>query len=284
VADPFPFAFGMNEFTTQPWSFDEDLENYAALGVEAIELCEQKLDEHRWSEQMQRLTESGLAISAVQPLVRTFGASRMQPDPKGVDARSKRLRQSIERLAPFTPGVPFVVNTGAADGGDMQGMLDATVAQLRSLAPFAAGNGVRLALEPLSATSMNSETAIWTLDQASDIIDAVGHPNVGICLDLWNVWQNAYLDAAIARAGSRIFLLQVSDWRMPRSSGDRLVPGDGEIPIGSFLRAVEATGYRGSCTVEIFSQDVPDSLYLIDPSDVIRRSRSGIERAWSQTI
>lgn len=282
MPDSLPFAFGVNEFTTQPWSFEEDVGHYAALGVAAVEVCEQKLDAQRWSEQMAMVAEGGLTISAVQPLVRTFGASQMQPDPRGIDARTERLRQSIERLASFAPGVPFVVNTGAANGGNMQGMVDTTIAQLRSLALFAADHGVRLALEPLSATSMNSETAIWTLKQGNDIVDAVGHPAVGLCLDLWNVWQDAGLDAEIARAGSRIFVLQVSDWRLPRSSGDRLIPGDGAIPIGPLLRTVGAAGYCGACTVEIFSQDVPDSLYLDDPADVIRRSRSGLERAWAE--
>lgn len=281
MTDRLPFAFGVNEFTTQPWSFEQDLDHYDALGVETIEICEQKLDDRQWSDQMARVADTGLVISAVQPLVRTFGASRMQPEPEGVQARTERLRLSIERLAPFARDVPFVVNTGAAEKGDMQAMVDTTIDRLRALAPYAADHGVRLALEPLNATSMNIETAIWTLAQANDIVDAVAMPNVGICLDLWNVWQNADVEAEIVRAGSRIFVLQVSDWRTPRSSGDRLVPGDGAIPIGPLLRAVYAAGYRGTCTVEIFSQDVADSLYRTDLQDVIGRSRSGLEHAWT---
>lgn len=49
-ATSFPFPFGISEFTTMPWSFEKDVERYAALGVQAIELCEQKLDEHRYAE------------------------------------------------------------------------------------------------------------------------------------------------------------------------------------------------------------------------------------------
>lgn len=278
--DSLPFAFGVNEFTTQPWSFEQDIEHYTGLGVETIEVCEQKLDDRRLAEQMARLADSGLAVSAVQPLVRTFGSSQMQPEPRGVEARVARLRQSIARLAPFAPGVPFVVNTGAPEKGDMAGMVETTVRELRALAPFAADNGVRLALEPLSATSMNAETAIWTVRQALDIIDAVGSDQVGLCLDLWNVWQDAGIEDEIARAGSRILVLQVSDWRMPRSSGDRLIPGDGAIPLGPLLRRVHETGYRGACAVEIFSSDVPDSLYQRDLQAVVRQCRDGLEAAW----
>lgn len=278
--DRFPFAFGMNQFTTQPWSFEEDVERYIRLGVEAIEVCEAKLDEGRWAEQMASAVDSGLAISAVQPLVRTFGASQMQREPKGVEPRVARLRQSIERLAPRTPGAPFVVNTGAPEDGDVAGMVEITISELRALAPFAAGHGVTL--EPLSATSMNAETAIWIVGQALDILDTVDSSNVGLCLDLWNVWQDAGLGDEIRRAGGRILVLQVSDWRMPRSGGDRLVPGNGAIPLGPLLRLVGETGFEGACTVETFSKAVPDSLYDRDLSEVIRASRAGLETAWNE--
>jgi len=282
MTDAFPFAFGVNQFTTAPWPFDTDLDRYAALGVTAIELCEQKLDRDRWRAQMARAADCGMAISAVQPLVRTFGASAMQPKPDGVAARTDCLRRSIERLAPFAKGAPFVINTGAPKGGDVQAMVDICTERLAELAPFAADHGVRLALEPLSATSMNVETAIWTMGQARAIVEAVDHPAVGLCLDLWNVWQDPDLDAEIARAGSLTSVLQVGDWRMPRSRGDRLVPDDGAIPIGRLLRQVAATGWRGACAVELFSNDVPDSLYAADLGEVIRRSRAGLERAWAE--
>ncbi len=40
-----PFRFGVNQFTTWPWRFEQDVENYARLGADAIEVCESKLDE-----------------------------------------------------------------------------------------------------------------------------------------------------------------------------------------------------------------------------------------------
>ncbi|WP_379884576.1 sugar phosphate isomerase/epimerase family protein [Larkinella insperata] len=269
----------MNEFTTQPWTFEEDLERYAQLGVETLEMCEQKLDDQRFEEQMAKLADSGLVVSAVQPLVRTFGASQIQSEPVGVRSRVNRLRASIQRLAPYAPGSTFVVNTGAADQGNMDRAVQQTIQELTGLAGWAADHGVRIALEPLNATLMNTETAIWTVSQALDIIEAVDHEQVGICLDLWHVWQETHLEPQILRASDRIFLLHVSDWRTPGSPRDRLVPGDGIIPIGKLLHTVYEAGYDGSSTVEIFSQDVVNSLYQSDLSEVIQRSRAGLEHA-----
>lgn len=275
-----PFPFGVSEFTTMPWTFDEDVEQYANLGVDAIEVCEIKLDDRRYAEQLALITNHQLAISAVQPLVRTFFASQMQSQPTGLESRTARLRQTIERIAPFIPGTVFIVNTGAPPKGNVAEATNVVIGQLQNLSDLAADHGVRIALEPLNPTAMNTETAIWTVGQALDIVDAVDRSNVGICLDLWNSWQDPGINDEIRRAGNRIFALQVSDWRTPRSSGDRIIPGHGSIPLGSLLQTVHETGYRDACTVEIFSQDVPDSLYDTDLRAVVQESRKGLNLAW----
>lgn len=279
-----PFAFGVSEFTTMPWSFDEDLARYAALGVDAIEVVEAKLDEVRWAEQIAGIAAAGLTISGVQPTVRTFFASRMTPEPQALDDRVARLRGSIEKLARFAPSAPFITNVGAHPKGDMDDAMRVVTRELKALAPIAADHGVRIALEPLNPTSVNVESAIWTIDQALAIIEGTGRDEIGLCLDYWNIWQNDDVAAAIARAGDRIFTVQASDWRTPRSFADRIVPGDGRIPLPDLLRATRAAGFTGPYVVEIFSIDVADSLYDGDLEAVIRGSRAGMEAAWAAAI
>ena len=185
------------------------------------------------------------------------------------------FKQTIARLAPYTPGVSFVLSTGAPPDGNIRAVLDTAARQWRDVADFAADHGVCVALEPLSATIMNVETAIWTVTQALEIIHAVDRDSFGICLDSWNIWQNADLYPAIHDCGDKIFVVQISDWRAPQSFQDRLVPGQGEIPLAGFLRAIRETGYTGAYSVEIFSGDVPDSLWMGNLEQVIRDSRGG---------
>ncbi|UPO79863.1 sugar phosphate isomerase/epimerase [Parasaccharibacter sp. TMW 2.1888] len=277
----FPFAFGMNEFTTQPWPFEEDIQRYAALGVETVELCESKLDPQRVDEQMALLKTSGLKVSSFQPAVRTFGASKMMPYPQEPRRRLARLEESMRRYAPYTQGVPFVVNTGAPENGDVLGCITRTIDALRRLCPLAAELGITLSLEPLNPTSINYETAIWTIDQALDIIKTVDHPALGLCLDYWNIWQQPEACAAIHRAGALINVVQISDWRTPRSAADRRIPGKGCIPLHELLHATWDAGFRGACAVEIFSSDVPDSLYEGDLSALITQCRAALEHIWT---
>lgn len=275
------YHFGISEFTTQPWSFDEDVSRYAKLGVDTIEVVEAKLDDARYAEQMASIGAAGLGISGVQPKVRTFFASRMTPDPAGLDERCAALRCLIERLGRHAPGVPFITNTGAHPKGDTAEAMRVVGERLGELAKVASDNGVLLALEPLNPSSVNVESAIWTIDQALEVIDRSGSDAVGLCLDYWNIWQNANVAAQIARAGSRIFTVQASDWRTPRSFADRIVPGAGSIPLADLIRATRATGYDLPYVVEIFSNDVSDSLYDDDLERVVADCKQGFAAAWT---
>jgi sugar phosphate isomerase/epimerase len=277
---PPPYRLGVSEFTTTPWSFEEDVERYAELGVQAIELCEIKLDVGRIAEQLQLADERGLQISSVQPLVRTLFPSRSQPDPVDVGERMQRYRQTIELFGDRAAGLPFITNTGIPPDGNVQEVYDRAAREYPSLADYAAERGARVALEPLNASIANVETAIWTLQQGLEIVERVDRPNFGICLDSWNIWQNANLLEAIAAAGTRIFVVQLSDWRIPRSFQDRLVPGQGDIPLPSLLRGIHDAGYRGPYVVEIFSHGVPGALWDGDLNRVVADSITGVDAAW----
>jgi sugar phosphate isomerase/epimerase len=277
-----PYQFGISEFTTQPWSFEQDVERYARLGVEFIEVCEAKLDgdDARAAEQLAQIGKQGLKVSSIQPAIRTLFPSQSQPAPRDVPDRMARYRRTIERCQQVAAGVPFVTNTGNPPNGNMQQVLDTAAREYRALADCARDHGARVALEPLNAAIANVESAIWTLQQGMRIVEAVDRPNFGICLDVWNIWQNADIAAAITACGDRIYVVQVSDWRTPRSYQDRLIPGQGEIPLPPLLRAIHESGYRGPYVVEIFSGDVPDSLWEADLAQVIVESRSGLDHAW----
>ena len=277
------YQFGVSEFTTMPWTFEQDVEAYARLGVSAIEVCEAKLDPVRMEEQIALPAAHGLEITSIQPATRTLFPSRSQPTPLDISERLARFRGTITRLAPFVPSAVFVTNTGIPPEGDMQRVWDTSIQEYRALADFAAGHGARVALEPLNASIVNIETAVWTLAQAMQIVRAVDHTSFGICLDCWNVWQNADILEGIREAGERIFVVQISDWRTPRSFEDRLIPGQGEIPLPAFLRAVRESGFTGAYSVEIFSRGVPDALWEADLEQVIRDSRAGMDQAWKDS-
>ena len=55
------------------------------------------------------------------------------------------------------------------------------------------------------------------------------------------------------------------------------------IDFPRLFGSIEKTGYRGRFCLKIFSVDeLPDSLWLADPAEVINTSRAIIEEAWAK--
>ncbi len=281
---PPRYHFGVSEFTTTPWTFEQDIEHYNQLGVEAIEVCEFKLDEQRMGEQLASIAPRGLTISSAQPKVRTLFPSLSQPEPADPRERMALFHQTIQRFGALAKDVPFVTNTGIPPRGNIQQVYDVAVEVYGDLCDQAAQAGARVALEPLNPSIMNVESAIWTLEQALHLVRLVNRSNFGICFDSWNVWQNGDLARAIAACGDRIFVVQLSDWRTPRSFQDRLTIGTGEIPFPPLLRALHDNGFAGAYSVEIFSADVPDALWQGDLDALIRANRANLDAAWQSAF
>ncbi len=183
-------------------------------------------------------------------------------------------------IAPHVPaGTPFVVITGAAPRGDRDLVFRTMLDVLPDLADHAAGLGVRLAFEPLNPVLFNTDTSLWGLDEALELIERVNHPSLGVCLDSWNVFQTPNLMAAVERVRGKIFVVQLSDWQRPRANADRRNLGEGIIPTADSIAAVQRARYDGSYVLEIFCEEsLPDSLWRGDIGSSLRRNALAFAR------
>lgn len=95
---------------------------------------------------------------------------------------------------------------------------------------------------------------------AWEIVRRADHPNVGLILDSFHTLSRR-IDPETIRSipGDKIFFVQLAD--APQFDMDLLywsrhyrnMPGQGDLPVGAFTRAVMATGYRGPLSLEIFN-------------------------------
>lgn len=271
--------FGISQFTTTPWPFERDLIEYPRAGAAWIEICEFKLDRADYAPQLDAIARAGLRVSSVQPTVHAVYPDSLAPAPLDPHVRVRHFERSMERIAPHVPaGTPFVVISGAAPDGDNARVYATLLEVLPQLADRAAQLGVRLAFEPLNPVLFHTDTAIWGLDAALELIERVDHDHLGICLDTWNVFQTPDLLATIARVREKIFVVQISDWQRPRSNADRRNLGEGTIPTREILAAIERTEYAGPYVLEIFSEEsLPDSLWAGDIAGNLRRNGSAFE-------
>ena len=212
--------FGISEFTTWPWPFEKDVERYRAHSAAAIEVCEFKLDRNDYAPQLEMLKARDLAVSSVQSTVHSLFPDSLAPSPRDPKDRMRHMKTAIERIAPHVgEGVPFVAITGAAPGGNTRQVYETALSGFTELAEFAAERGVRIAFEPLNPVLFNTDTALWGLDQALELVQRVNHPALGICLDTWNVFQTPELARRHPRV-RRPYLSRASE-RLPSSAVER---------------------------------------------------------------
>ena len=100
-------------------------------------------------------------------------------------------------------------------------------------------------------------SVISSVEDASQMIDAIDAPNLGIALDAYGLWWDQSLEAQIAQAGLRITNFHTSDWLRDTIDVrlDRGMPGDGLIDNRGIRSWVENTGFTGLIEIEIFSKN-----------------------------
>jgi sugar phosphate isomerase/epimerase len=144
-----------------------------------------------------------------------------------------------------------VVAPGRRNGRSYEETRDFAARALTEVFERATQPEVRLSLEPIIAWQSDY---LNTLGEAMDLVELVDHPNLGLYPDTFHLWRTGTLLEDIERAGSRIFGVHLNDAVSDDDHANRLA-GEGEIPLSDVVRAIEATGYRGTYDCE----------YMYDP-------------------
>src|SRR6266536_210617 len=135
------------------------------------------------------------------------------------------------------------------------GGIDRAAADLHELGYRAAKRGIRVGFEALAwVRHINDYRDAWEAVRRAD------HPAVGIVLDTFHILaRNTDLKTIQSIPRERISLVQVAD--APRLDMDylswsrhfRSMPGQGDLPVLSFMEALQATDYNGLLSLEIFN-------------------------------
>ena len=170
-------------------------------------------------------------------------------------------------------------STSAHASGD----LELLTRDLQKLATLAVPFGIKVAYEALSwGRHVNLYPQAWELVQRAE------RANLGVCLDSFHILANgSELDAIEDIEPRKIFLVQLSDflWREVRSAEDRIdtarhyrvFPGEGvhSEQLAALVRTIDATGYRGDYSFEVFNDDYR-ALPLAMVAQRARRSASWV--------
>ena len=144
-----------------------------------------------------------------------------------------------------------------------------------------------VALEPIHPSLAGLFSFINDLPAAAKLAADAGEPNIGLIVDMWHLGDNPHFILDIQEHAELVSLVHLNDRApTPRSWCDRLLPGDGVADVPAVLGTLARAGYDGWYELEVISDDgtygnaFPDSLWRLDPAELLRRARARFFDAW----
>lgn len=263
--------FSLSQITTLGWSFERDVEAFVAAGVSGIGIAIRKLEAHGVTEAARLLRAAGLAVSCL-----TSSGPLPLGDEEGEQAALVRTRRHLEDAAELGAACLFLL-PGPAGARSWEEAAARCRPLLESLLPAAERAGVRLALEPTSQLRMDL-SFLHSFDEALDFVDAIGSRWLGVVLEVNNAWIERRLYHNIADRTDRIAIVQVNDFKVGTlCTSERVVMGDGDIPLRRIVGALEAAGYAGWYDIELIGPAIEAEGY----ESVVPRAVARFRELWS---
>jgi 4-hydroxyphenylpyruvate dioxygenase len=193
------------------------------------------------------IADLGLGIVAFQP----FRDFEGMPEP--LRGRTfERARRKFELMNELGAKLMLICSNVSPQS---LGGIDRAAHDLNELGDLAAKHGVRVGFEALAwGRHVNDYRDAW------EIVRRANHERIGLILDSFHTLaRRSPVEPIASIPGDRIELVQLAD--APQLDMDvlswsrhfRNFPGQGDLPVADFLRAVEATGYAGPLSLEIFN-------------------------------
>ncbi|MCC0024417.1 MAG: sugar phosphate isomerase/epimerase and 4-hydroxyphenylpyruvate domain-containing protein [Hyphomicrobiaceae bacterium] len=229
--------------------FPEKLAAIAAAGFDGIEIFENDFlaFDGTPAEVGQMVRDQGMEIFLFQP----FRDFEGMPEPQRARAfdRAERKFELMNEL-----GTDLVLICSNVSPLSLGG-IDRAADDFAELGELAAKHDVRVGYEALAwGRHINDHRDAW------EIVRRANHPNVGLILDSFHTLARK-IDVNSIRSipADKIFFVQLAD--APLIDMDLLywsrhfrnMPGEGDLPVVDFMRAVASTGYAGTLSLEIFN-------------------------------
>ncbi|PDT08457.1 sugar phosphate isomerase/epimerase and 4-hydroxyphenylpyruvate domain-containing protein [Rhizobium sp. M1] len=227
----------------------DKLEAIAKAGFDGVEIFENDflIFDESPKEVGRMVRDLGMEITLFQP----FRDFEGMPEP----LRSRtfdRAERKFDLMQEMGTDLVLVCSnvSPAALGG-----LDRAAADFHELGERAARRGLRVGYEALAwGRHIHDHRDAWEIVRRAD------HPNIGLILDSFHTLSRK-IDVNSIRSipKEKIFIIQLAD--APLIDMDLLywsrhfrnMPGEGDLPVLDFMKAVAATGYDGYLSLEIFN-------------------------------
>src|SRR5438552_8748924 len=261
----------VSEATTMPATFADDVEACGQAGCPALEVWLTKLEQHLEAHSA-TATRELLAANGVTLAAAAYQGGLLLSQGEQRKAHFDHYRRRLELCEAFGIRTLLVVAgfSRAVEATD----LERAVVSLRQAAQWADGFGVRLALE-----FRGSDAFCASLDTAVRLVETCGEANVGVAFDVFHYYKgpSKFEDLDLITPKNLAFV-QVSDLAgVPRelaTDADRILPGDGDLPLTTILAKLQERGYDGWVSLELMNP----TLWQLRPTQVIELGMAALRR------
>lgn len=227
----------------------EKLAAIAAAGFDGVEIFEADFlaNDQPPKAVAQMVRDHGLNITLFQPFRDFEGLP--EPQRSQTFERAERKFDLMEQL-----GTDLMLICSSVSPLSLGG-IDRAADDLAELGERAGRRGLRVGYEALAwGRHVNDHRDAWEIVRRAD------HANIGLILDSFHsLARKVPSDSIRAIPGDKIFIVQLADAPLIEmdmlywSRHFRNMPGEGDLPVAEFMRAVAATGYDGPLSLEIFN-------------------------------
>lgn len=257
----------VSQISSWNWSLDDDLAFYEDAGIDAVGLAYRKLaatgDPIRAAE---RVVRAGLRVTNLL----VPGPFTLAEPERWADQRETAGLIMDTALA-LRPEM-VVLTTGPAGDLTWERAADALHDAMRGTLAEAEREGLHLVLEHTNPLRVD----VGFVHTLRDAIELGWRLDMGVCMEVNACWAERNLEGTISAGIEAIDLVQVSDYAIgTHRTPDRLVPGDGDIPLRRIIRQLLDAGYTGVFDIEIVGPRIEEEGY-----------RSAISRsvAWLEDV
>lgn len=264
----------ISQATTLAASFADDAESYPAGGCSAVEVWLTKLEKHLQDVPADD-TRKALADRGVTLVAAAYQGGLLLSQGEQRKAHFEHFKRRLDLCQRFEIPTMLLV-ADFAQSPEAQA-LGRAVVSLAQAAQWAAGFGVRLALEFRGTDAFCS-----CLDTALTLVEQCREPNAGVCLDAFHFYKGPSKAEDLERLSSaNLFHVQLSDVAgVPRelmTDSDRVMPGEGDFRLEPLVKRLMEIGYAGGVSLELMNP----VLWQLKPTQVVELGMTALRRLLS---
>jgi sugar phosphate isomerase/epimerase len=243
----------VSEVSSWRWSLDEDLAFYESARIDQVGLAFRKLE----------ATGDPLAAAAKVIDAGLRVTNLLVPGPFTLDSpdawneQHERMGVVMDTALALRPEL-VVLTTGPAGHLPWERAADALEEVLRGALVEAGREELPIAIEHTNSL----RTDVGFVHTLRDAIELAWRLGTGVCLEVNACWAERNLGGTISAGIDTISLVQMSDFAIgTHCTPDRLVPGDGDIPLARIVGMLLDAGYEGMFDIEIVGPKIEDEGY-----------------------